>query len=341
MSKRVETIKLTSGGVEVDAKVCTKCGEVKVLGDFGVDKRSSNGRRGHCLACGREYSADKRKRLKLSEEKRRPSRWTTEALRGYVSDITDGDYTCVSEYHNFRTHVVMRHNTCGQEWIVMPGSFLTNGTRCPRCRKSEQGVNQRKTHIEFIREMRSLVGDEYEVMGKYRTAHTHVLVRHSSCGHEWQVTPSNFVKVGTRCPVCTSSRGEMRIAAYLRENGYVFTCGYRFDDCRNKLPLPFDIAMKVAERTILLEYDGEQHFRPVNFAGRSGEWAERQFRHIQRKDRIKTEYCRANGIPLIRIDYTQFDEIEAILDRELSALGVTGKRNNTDNNDITRKEDAA
>ncbi|GAA0840700.1 hypothetical protein GCM10008915_36830 [Bifidobacterium pullorum subsp. gallinarum] len=83
---------------------------------------------------------------------------------------------------------------------------------------------------------------------------------------------------------------------------------------------------------MLIEYDGEHHSRPVDFAGKGAKWAERQFRETQRNDRIKTDYCRANGIPLIRIDHTQFDEIETIITRELTKYGVisseTGNRLN-------------
>ncbi|WP_339306804.1 DUF2726 domain-containing protein [Paenibacillus sp. FSL R5-0519] len=128
---------------------------------------------------------------------------------------------------------------------------------------------------------------------------------------------------------------------YLDRCEYTFTREQTFDDCRNKRPLRFDFAVTLTDQVIIIEYDGEQHSRPVDFAGRGAKWAERQFRRVQRNDAIKTEYCRVNGIPLIRIKHTQFDEIEAILDRELSALGVTGKRSNTDNNDNTQKEDAA
>ncbi|WP_342480474.1 hypothetical protein NST07_26015 [Paenibacillus sp. FSL L8-0340] len=116
----------------------------------------------------------------------------------------------------------------------------------------------------------------------------------------------------------------MRILTYLETRGYVFSREYKIDDCRDKERLPFDFKVKGTTQMVLIEYDGEHHFRPVVYSGNIAR-AERQLRDRQRKDRIKTDYCRANGIPLIRINYTQFDEIETILDLELSALGVTGK----------------
>ncbi|WP_338532635.1 hypothetical protein RBB83_17500 [Paenibacillus peoriae] len=82
---------------------------------------------------------------------------------------------------------------------------------------------------------------------------------------------------------------------------------------------------------LFIEYDGIQHSEPQDFAGRGVAWAREQFRETRRRDRIKTDYCLANGIPLIRIKHTEFDRIEEILTQRLAELGVTGKRLNGDN----------
>lgn len=49
-----------------------------------------------------------------------------------------------------------------------------------------------------------------------------------------------------------------------------------------------------------IEYDGEQHYYPINFFG--GE--ERLKKNIQR-DEIKTNYCFVNNIRLLRIRYDE------------------------------------
>jgi hypothetical protein len=52
----------------------------------------------------------------------------------------------------------------------------------------------------------SFEGDQYEVVGEYRGANIPILMRHVACGHEWEVTPNNFVNGHTRCPVCSKPR---------------------------------------------------------------------------------------------------------------------------------------
>lgn len=68
---------------------------------------------------------------------------------------------------------------------------------------------------------------------------------------------------------------------------------------------------------ILIEYDGEQHFKPVDFASKGLEWATKIFEYNQIKDKIKNDYCKDNNIRLIRIPYWDFDNIETILASEI------------------------
>jgi len=39
----------------------------------------------------------------------------------------------------------------------------------------------------------------------------------------------------------------------------------RFEKCRNKLPLPFDFYLP--NENICIEYDGIQHFKPIDYFG--------------------------------------------------------------------------
>ena len=68
---------------------------------------------------------------------------------------------------------------------------------------------------------------------------------------------------------------------------------------------PFDCALFQNNRLIgLLEYDGEQHFKPVELWG-----GEEQLKIQQQRDKNKDEWCKENNIKLIRIPYTDYDKI--------------------------------
>lgn len=55
MAKRVEIVKITVDNVEVDAKECSKCGEVKALLEYYSQKTGIGGRRANCKQCSGDY----------------------------------------------------------------------------------------------------------------------------------------------------------------------------------------------------------------------------------------------------------------------------------------------
>ena len=56
---------------------------------------------------------------------------------------------------------------------------------------------------------------------------------------------------------------------------------------------------------LVVEYDGEQHSLPVDFAGRGEEWAIENMKNIQRYEAIKNKLIPHHGITLIRIAYDE------------------------------------
>jgi very-short-patch-repair endonuclease len=65
---------------------------------------------------------------------------------------------------------------------------------------------------------------------------------------------------------------------------------------------------------VCVEYDGSQHYHPVEYFG-----GEKVFKETQKSDAIKNKYCSDNGIKLIRIPYKNKSsaEIETVLKKEL------------------------
>ena len=109
------------------------------------------------------------------------------------------------------------------------------------------------------------------------------------------------------------SYGEDAVAKYLLKNNIAFIREKEFKDLFNpqtyaKLRLDFYLP----SLQIAIEYDGVQHFK-VNNLNKTEENLQAQ----QYRDRIKNRYCRLNKINLIRIKYTEFAQIEEILNQEL------------------------
>ncbi len=235
-----------------------------------------------------------------------------------VFDLVGNEYSVFGEYVYCKNKVLMKHNTCNYEWFITPSDFL-NGRRCPIC----VGKNVQKTTNQFKQEVFNLVGDEYEILGKYINDYTKIKIFHKVCKNSYEVSPSNFL-AGRRCPKCNESRGEKLISDIFNKIKIIFLQQYRFHNCRNKKPLPFDFAVFDENNNLifLIEYDGKQHYKP--FYKLNEIKGKEQLKYIQRNDSIKNEYCQNNNISLLRIPYWDFDNIEQILNKELSKYNSLG-----------------
>ena len=106
---------------------------------------------------------------------------------------------------------------------------------------------------------------------------------------------------GSGCPKCSTSKGEVYIRDILTKYNIRFEEQTRFKNCINPITnrtLPFDFYLP--DYDICIEYDGIQHFEPVEYFG-----GEKTFKKQQINDIIKDQYCDNNNIKLIRINYKE------------------------------------
>ena len=86
---------------------------------------------------------------------------------------------------------------------------------------------------------------------------------------------------------------------------------HTYDDLYDKKKLRFDFAVITNDDHVLalVEYNGEQHYRPVNFSGSKSSYrAEKNFFRTRDNDYAKAIYCKKHSIPLLVIKYTQNTE---------------------------------
>jgi len=237
---------------------------------------------------------------------------TTEEFKKEVFNLIGDEYTVLGEYIRSQTKILMQHTICKHIWEVQPGAFLS-GNRCPKC--SNRG-RRPKTTEQFKEDVYNLIGDEYIVLGQYKNNQTKILVLHNECGFEWEVRPNDFLR-GNRCPKCSRkiSRGEKRIMNFLRGLKIPFSYEHKFNDLIDKKHLRFDFYLE--EHNLCIEYDGRQHFKAHDFSGKDQESADKKFIITQKHDKMKNAYCENNSIKLFRIPYTDYNNINKILKKEL------------------------
>lgn len=119
------------------------------------------------------------------------------------------------------------------------------------------------------------------------------------------------------CKNCDPKKsiGERKIEKFLLSYKIKFETQKRYNNCKNHYSLPFDFYLP--EHNILIEFDGKQHFEPVEFLG-----GKTQFIKTIKNDKIKDSFCIQNNINLVRIPYTDEHKIEKIITEKVRLFSL-------------------
>ena len=208
------------------------------------------------------------------------------------------DIIVVGEYIDAQTpidHYCIKHDML---WSPYPDNVL-KGMGCKKCGDEKIREKNIKSHNEYIEDV-YIINPDIEVIEEYKGANVSILHRCKIDGYVWSAKPANILS-GKGCPQCNESNGERQVRQWLEKHNIKYQYQKTFNDCKDVRVLPFDFYLP--EYNVCIEYDGEQHFRPVKFDGKDDETAEKQFETTRKHDKMKDLYCIANDILLLRIPY--------------------------------------
>lgn len=125
------------------------------------------------------------------------------------------------------------------------------------------------------------------------------------CGSDFVALPAKVMNGHiTSCGCRKRSSKEEYIKTLLDSINVNYEEQYRIAECRDKYTLPFDFAVFKDDNSLLLiEYDGIQHYKPLDLYGGVS-----AFESCIQRDRIKDEFCINHNIPLLRLPYTLTDD---------------------------------
>ncbi|MED3626332.1 hypothetical protein P4478_04040 [Bacillus subtilis] len=247
-----------------------------------------------------------------------PKKRTHDEFLSIVNERSKGKYLVLGTYKNNVTRVKTLCIDCSSEFQLKPKDFINKNAGCPSCAKKRVGLSKRLSPDEFSSRFQNLYGSEYSLLSNYTTSRDKVRVRHNACGYEYKSLANNLLTKRCECPKCSISQGENLIGRYLSENNISFKIQYSFLECRYKNPLLFDFAIVKGEQVLgLIEFDGRQHFKSIDyFGGIEG------LRLNKIRDGIKNDFCRQNGLPLLRIPYWEIDRVEQLLSNFINDMGI-------------------
>lgn len=278
-------------------------GNIEVVGEY-ID---SNTKIKHgCKTCNCEWETVPRSIIK-GHGCRKCGGSTRKTHEDYLKELEEkhsGNIKVEGKYINNKTKILHKCNVCMQKFDMTP-TYIFSGRGCPECTKVNYREFRSKSHEQYVREVEDVHNGDVEVKGKYVNAITKIKhgCRH---GHEWYAQPVHIIHNGSGCPECKESKGERLIRNILESLDITFKSEVTFKNLRieNNAKLRCDFVIYKDNKPILvIEYNGEQHYKPVEiFGGVEG------YKLTKKRDEIKRNILRKQGIQVVDIPYTETDE---------------------------------
>ena len=218
-------------------------------------------------------------------------------------------------------------------WKVSPNSRISSKSGCPFCsNKRVSDTNNLLVLFPIVAAewhptanvgRTNWLGEDISTPDKVLAHSNYTMTWLCKNGHEWKSSINNRV-AGYGCPICSESHGEMEVRKVLEALHINFKEQFIFADRKyhKKGVLKDDFAILHNNKVIgTIEYNGEHHYRVVDFSGHNPKKAQEQFEKVQKRDKVKSDYLKAHNIPQLIIPYWQFNEIEQLVTEFLKELG--------------------
>ena len=238
-----------------------------------------------CERCGREQRSETVRKYDTIET---------------LSKLIDSRYTL----SNFNVAEATVDFTCPDHGTITRSvTSISEGRGCRSCFYDRLRISR----SQFLRRTAKVHGKGFiYCIDELKTTNHWITMKHLKCATVSKVRVSNHLS-GQSCMKCkSSSLAELRISEFLKKNKIRFKeqfkikgYAYRYD-------------FYIPSINLLIEYDGEQHFKPVDHFGGVLAWE----KTVQR-DKDKTYLAKDHGYNLIRISYKSFDTVEKTLSRAI------------------------
>ena len=209
---------------------------------------------------------------------------------------------------------------CGHEFLCTPNNLVKTGKsqKCPNYAKNKYGDYHRLT-VDVLNKKLKNINNTFEVYNKnikIKNQNDIIEFKCTECGHVHQYSVHYIIRNKVLCQSCQSkynSKGENIIEQILIKNKIM----YKHDSMIEKIDgrnLRFDFIIYDDNNNIkfIIEFDGKQHFSDGFTFGRK-DVNKYNSQYYKKTDKLKDEYAKSNGIPLVRIRYNQINSIEQIL----------------------------
>ena len=189
---------------------------------------------------------------------------------------------------------------------------------CPYCSNyTRLPLGERKER--FLKKANKKYGDLFAYnLDEYKNCDTPISVTCRIHKYTFKTTPDTVIRGNGGCPICAMSSGEYEIFAWLRKHGIENIPQYHICNENTNLDLNYLVVdFYVPSRNLFIEFNGEQHYKEINYFKRDKDWSlEKQ----QQRDQTLRDYCKQHNIRLLEIKYDQQGEIDNLLKETIGNL---------------------
>lgn len=214
-------------------------------------------------------------------------------------------------YVNGRTKVLIHSNLLNEDFLITPIKFINGDIK-----KKYLGLDFKSTNLTseiFIQRGRLIHGNKYDYSKvEYKNLTTKVELICPRHGSFLQCPNDHLNRNG--CPKCNQSKGEKVVESVLKLLNLNFNSQYTISFNNRKYKIDFCIFFN--NKTIFIEYNGIQHYKPVEIFG-----GEEKFKLQIVRDNELREYCKKNDIILFEYKYDiPLEKLGSIIKEDLNKL---------------------
>lgn len=203
--------------------------------------------------------------------------------------IKDKAVDLIGEYVNVDTKTKWKCliEDCGYEWEAIPYSVM-NKCGCPKC------GGTLKLEESYVKN--ELLKRNIELCEPYVRSRNKVEFKCLICNNKWKTTTDSVLKQGSGCPFCVK-KNEKRILEFLKS---------KYKDVNTQKKIVVEGKRRYVDfvvNGVFIEYNGKQHYEPVEYFG-----GEKTFEEQQKRDEEVRKYCEKKNIKLLVIPYWLSDE---------------------------------
>ena len=261
-----------------------------IHGKFEMKPHSHISMKAGCPDCSKKQVAEK-------------NRKSWEVLYKEILDVHGDKYEYDATSYSFVDKKI-RIKCLKHGWFKQRVSTHKNGSGCRKCQDELTGDRTKVTKKDFIIRSNMMHGLKYDYRNVvFVDQYTPVKIICNLHG-EFEQAPRDHYR-GSGCQSCIESRGETSIRVYLDNHNINFETQKTFLGMEDDRPLKCDFYLPGFN--LVIEFNGKQHYEPVEFFG-----AYQGFVETVKRDKIKKKYCLDNDIKFEVIKYDE--DIEERLD---------------------------